>query len=104
MALTAAEFIEKAGAELVCGKIIVGLQGERNVIGQIEPTFELNEEGQAIKAELEAGIAPAQAVEDGQAKKAGRAAKKVAEPVPPTAEELAALAAAAAAETAALGS
>jgi hypothetical protein len=105
MAMTAAEFIEKSGAEIVCGKLIVGVQGERNVIGQVDPTFELNEEGQTILAELEAGVAPAQAVEDGQAKKGGRAPKKVvAEPVPPSAEELAALAAAAAAESAALAS
>jgi hypothetical protein len=108
MALTAAEFIEKSGAEVVCGKLIIGVQAERNVIGSLEPTFELNEEGQAIMAELEAGIAPVQAVEDAQAKKAARLPRKVAaaaaEPTPPSAAELAAQQAAAVAEAAAMGS
>lgn len=73
MAMTAAEFIEKAGAEVVCGKIVVGIQADRIVVGDMEPTFVLNEEGQTILADLEAGLSAEAAAADATKKRTRKA-------------------------------
>lgn len=73
MAMTAAEFIEKAGAEVVAGKIIVGVQADRIVVGDLEPAFVLNEDGQTILADIEAGMSADAATADATKKRAKKA-------------------------------
>jgi len=54
------QFMEATGAELVCGNIIVGAMADRRKVGDIsdEGIFNLNDEGKAMLAEIEAGTKP----------------------------------------------
>ena len=70
--MTAEEFIQKSGAEVVGGTLIVGIMGERKVVGTYNDTFELNTAGQALLAELE-GRAPKADVDTEAAPKKSRA-------------------------------
>jgi hypothetical protein len=55
MALTYEQFLEMSGCEVVCGNLIVGIQSTRKVVGSVlDGTFNLNEDGLALAAELEA--------------------------------------------------
>jgi len=74
MAMTLDEFILKSGGELVGGRIVVGVQGDRIVVGDAEPVFVLNEDGQALLTELEAGVAAEPAVVDVATNKRRKAA------------------------------
>jgi hypothetical protein len=50
------EFVERAAAEVACGNIIVGQLAERRIVGSVaNGTYSLNEEGQRMRAEFEAG-------------------------------------------------
>ena len=54
MAMTIEEFVEKSGAEVVAGNVIVGITDTRKIVGSIENgSFNLNEDGQAILKALE---------------------------------------------------
>lgn len=55
MALSFEQFVEATGAEVVAGNIIVGVMADRKIVGTIGETFNLNEAGQALAAEIEAG-------------------------------------------------
>ena len=56
MAMTIEEFVEKSGAEVVAGNVIVGITNTRKIVGTIENgSFNLNEDGQAILKALEEG-------------------------------------------------
>jgi hypothetical protein len=71
MALTYEQFLELSGAEVVCGNLIVGQLAERKIVGSVlDGTFQLNEAGQELSAELEAGTA----TKGGRRKKADDAA------------------------------
>lgn len=67
--MTAEEFIQKSGAEVVGGNLVVGVMADRKVVGTYDETFELNAAGQALLAELE-GRAPKAADEEAAPKKA----------------------------------
>ncbi|MEN6304209.1 MAG: hypothetical protein ABFD96_15865 [Armatimonadia bacterium] len=55
MAMSFEQFVEATGAELVCGNIIVGIQSTRRIVGSMmDGTFQLNEEGHALREQLEA--------------------------------------------------
>lgn len=76
MALSYEQFIEMSGCEVVAGNLIVGQMADRRIVGSIlDGTFQLNEDGHALAAELEAGT---------PAEKATR--RKKAEPAAPAAE------------------
>ena len=50
------EFVQRASAEVACGNIIVGQLAERRIVGTTaNGTYSLNEEGQRMRAEFEAG-------------------------------------------------
>jgi hypothetical protein len=54
--ITLKEFMNKSGAELVAGNLIVGSLEDRRIVGDVrDGTFFLNEEGQKILTALEAG-------------------------------------------------
>lgn len=57
MAVSYEQFMEATGAELVCGNIIMGQLANRRKVGEVgdDGVFNLNDEGKAIVAELEAG-------------------------------------------------
>ena len=55
MALSFEQFVEATGAEVVGGNIIVGILADRKIVGTYTDTFNLNEDGQALAAEIEAG-------------------------------------------------
>lgn len=57
MAMNYEQFMQASGAELVAGNIIVGIMGSRKIVGTNDDTFNLNEDGQALMAELEAAAA-----------------------------------------------
>lgn len=58
MALTLEQFIAASGAELVADRLIVGTMGDRRFVGDIiDGVFNLNEEGKALMAELDASPA-----------------------------------------------
>lgn len=57
MAQTLEQFMEATGAELVAGNLVVGNMAGRKIVGTYDGTFNLNEEGLAMAAELE-GEAP----------------------------------------------
>jgi hypothetical protein len=79
MAMTIEEFVEKSGGEVVAGNIIVGVMSTRKIVGVIENgTFNLNADGQAILAALEAGK-PDAAAARAPRKKATDTAGKTAE-------------------------
>jgi hypothetical protein len=54
MALSYEEFMAATNAEIVNGNIIVGQLGDRKIVGTHAETFQLNEEGLALQAEIEA--------------------------------------------------
>lgn len=54
MAMTFDEFLKASGAEYVAGNIIVGIMGDRKIVGTYDGVFQLNEAGQAMLDELEA--------------------------------------------------
>lgn len=57
MAMTLKEFVEKTGAEIVGGRLIVGERSDRRFVGSVEEgVFNLNAEGQELQAALEAGM------------------------------------------------
>lgn len=73
MALNYEQFLELSGAEVVCGNLIVGVLGTRKIVGSVlDGTFQLNEAGQELSAELEA--APAVAEKPTRRKKDAEAA------------------------------
>ena len=75
MAVSLEKFIEATGADLVAGNLIVGIMGDRRKVGEVlDGTFNLNEEGLEMAAEIEAGSKPT-----------GRR-RKAAEPEAPAAE------------------
>lgn len=77
MAISLKEFIEATNAEIVGGQLIVGERADRKFVGSAEGTFTLNEDGQAIAEQIEAGtygITPAEV-------------EVVAEPVKPAAKK-----------------
>lgn len=82
MAMTLKEFVEKTGAEVVGGRLIVGERSDRRFVGSVEDgVFNLNAEGQELQAALEAGMDAVEAeevvVEDGKPKRGpGRPAKE----------------------------
>jgi hypothetical protein len=81
MAMTIEEFVSKSGAEVVAGNVIVGIMADRKIVGAIENgTFNLNADGQAILAALEAGK-PDAATARAPKKKATDTAGKTAEDV-----------------------
>lgn len=54
MAITLEKFVELTNAEEVAGNVIVGIMADRKIVGKVEGgVFNLNEEGQALMAELE---------------------------------------------------
>lgn len=53
MAMTLEEFMQRTNAELVAGNIIVGALANRKLVGTYDGTFNLNEAGQELLAELE---------------------------------------------------
>lgn len=55
MPMSFEDFVAASNAEVVCGNIIVGTLGNRKVVGTITESFQLNEDGLALQAELEAG-------------------------------------------------
>ena len=55
MALSFEQFVEATGAEVVAGNIIVGVLADRKIVGTYTDTFNLNEAGQAMAAEIESG-------------------------------------------------
>jgi hypothetical protein len=57
------QFMEATGAELVCGNIILGQLADRRKVGDIadDGTFNLNDDGKALLADIEAGAKPAAA-------------------------------------------
>lgn len=56
MAISLQEFVKATNAEEVGGNVIVGIMSTRKIVGKIENgAFNLNEEGQKIAAEIEAG-------------------------------------------------
>lgn len=55
MALTLEQFMEATGAELVAGNLVVGNMAGRKIVGTYDGTFNLNEDGLAMAAELEEG-------------------------------------------------
>jgi hypothetical protein len=57
------QFMEATGAELVCGNIIVGAMADRRKVGDIsdDGVFNLNDDGKAMVAEIEAGQKPSTA-------------------------------------------
>lgn len=57
------QFMEATGAELVCGNIIVGVMADRRKVGDIsdDGVFNLNDDGKAMVAEIEAGQKPSTA-------------------------------------------
>jgi hypothetical protein len=60
MAVSYEQFMEATGAELVCGNIIVGITVDRRKVGDVgdDGVFNLNDEGKAMIAEIEAGTKP----------------------------------------------
>lgn len=69
MAITLEKFVEVTGAEEVAGNVIVGAMAGRKLVGRVEAgVFSLNDAGQAIAAEIEAGtygkVVTAEAVEE----------------------------------------
>jgi len=82
MAMTIEEFVEKSGAEVVGGNVIVGLMADRKIVGAIENgSFNLNADGQAILTALEAGkpdAAAARAPKKKPTDTAGKTAEDVA--------------------------
>lgn len=76
MAVSLEQFIAATGADLVAGNLIVGIMGDRRKVGDvIDGTFNLNEEGLEMAAEIEAGAKPT-----------GRRRKAAAEPEAPAAD------------------
>lgn len=79
--MTIEEFVEKSKAEVVGGNIIVGVMADRKIVGVIENgTFNLNADGQAIQAALEAGkpnAAAARAPKKKATDTAGKTAQEV---------------------------
>ena len=55
MAISLKEFIEVTNAEVVGGQLIVGERADRKFVGNADGTFTLNEEGQLIADQIEAG-------------------------------------------------
>jgi hypothetical protein len=56
MALSYEQFMSATGADLVAGNIVVGIMSERKKVGSLsdEGVFNLNEDGLALAAEIEA--------------------------------------------------
>lgn len=80
MPLSYEQFVELSGCEVVAGNLIVGQLADRRIVGSVlDGTFQLNEDGHALAAELEAGV---------PAEKAARR-KKAAEPAPAEGEQAA---------------
>jgi hypothetical protein len=56
MAITVEEFMTKTGAELVGSRLVYGERADRRYVGSIEEgSFNLNDDGKALLAALEAG-------------------------------------------------
>ena len=55
MAISLKEFVDATNAEVVGGQLIVGERADRKFVGNAEGTFTLNEDGQAIADQIEAG-------------------------------------------------
>ncbi|TDN70403.1 hypothetical protein [Paraburkholderia sp. BL10I2N1] len=68
MSISLEDFVAKTGAEMVGGRLVLGIQEDRRIVGDAAPTFTLNEEGLLIASELEEGIAAEQAIADAKAK------------------------------------
>lgn len=63
MALSYEQFVELSGCEVVGGNLIVGELGDRKIVGSVlDGTFQLNEDGQALSSDLEAGVPATKAV------------------------------------------
>lgn len=62
MALSFEQFMASSGAELVGGNLVVGTMSERKKVGTLgdDGVFNLNEDGVALAAELEAVAAGAE--------------------------------------------
>ena len=75
MALSFEKFMERSGADLVAGNIIVGIMGDRKKVGTLgdDGVFNLNDEGKALAEELEAAPAAEKAPRAAKAKKADAA-------------------------------
>jgi len=60
MAVSYEQFMEATGAELVCGNIIVGQLADRRKVGEVtdDGVFNLNDDGKAMIADIEAGQKP----------------------------------------------
>lgn len=77
MAMTLTEFVAATGAEIVGDRLILGERTDREFVGSIEGgTFVLNEKGQSILEDLEAGVAAQKQADLEKAVKASRKAKK----------------------------
>lgn len=75
MAMTLKEFLEKTGAEIIGGRLVVGERSDRRFVGSIEEgTFTLTEEGQELQAAMEAAME--EVVTDEDKPKRGRPAKE----------------------------
>lgn len=75
MAMTLKEFLDKTGAEIIGGRLVVGERSDRRFVGSIEDgTFTLTAEGQELQSAMEAAMEEVVADEDKP--KRGRPAKE----------------------------
>ncbi|MEM5400869.1 hypothetical protein [Paraburkholderia unamae] len=91
MSISLEDFLAKTNAEVVGGRIIVGMQADRMIVGETTPVFALNEDGHALLQEVLAGVAPVAATQDVATKKQKRVSgAKEDAPVPSNAAPVAA--------------